>query len=170
MMAARWSDSPQDNEESKHRAITPSCEVGPWREMCLSGPPECRSTFYKCACLCSSLFLFCWSVLVTLNCFIWLIWLILAIAMKQTWILKLFATIFDTMQALHYLTRVQNAWEFTCYNGHLDACEAPMKAIRLLRDCNFISGVSKVSSLSENSWHAVQVTKSVRERNQVSVS
>ena len=28
MAAARWSDSPQDNEESKHRAVTPSCEVG----------------------------------------------------------------------------------------------------------------------------------------------
>ncbi|XP_040921448.1 rho GTPase-activating protein 21-like isoform X2 [Toxotes jaculatrix] len=27
MMAARWSDSLQDNEESKHRAVTPSCEA-----------------------------------------------------------------------------------------------------------------------------------------------
>ncbi|KAM8731666.1 rho GTPase-activating protein 21a isoform 6-T6 [Acanthopagrus schlegelii] len=27
MAAARWSDSPQDNEESKHRAVTPSCEA-----------------------------------------------------------------------------------------------------------------------------------------------
>ncbi|XP_034562495.1 rho GTPase-activating protein 21 isoform X2 [Notolabrus celidotus] len=27
MMAARRSDSPQDNEESKHRAVTPSCEA-----------------------------------------------------------------------------------------------------------------------------------------------
>lgn len=34
-MAARWSDSPQDNEESKHRAITPSSEVGLWMEMSL---------------------------------------------------------------------------------------------------------------------------------------
>ncbi|XP_073344825.1 rho GTPase-activating protein 21a [Pagrus major] len=27
MAAARWSDSPQDNEESKHTAVTPSCEA-----------------------------------------------------------------------------------------------------------------------------------------------
>lgn len=34
-MAARWTDSPQDNEESKHRAVTPSCEVGLWMECVL---------------------------------------------------------------------------------------------------------------------------------------
>lgn len=32
MMAARWSDSPQDNEERKHRGITPCGEVGPWMD------------------------------------------------------------------------------------------------------------------------------------------
>ena len=30
MMAARWSDSPQDNEEHKLTAVTPSHQVGLW--------------------------------------------------------------------------------------------------------------------------------------------
>ena len=28
MMAARWSNSTQDNEEKKHKAVTLSCQVG----------------------------------------------------------------------------------------------------------------------------------------------
>lgn len=54
MMAARWSDSPQDNEESKHRAVTPSSEVGLWMEMSLD-PSLLMFTVQFVSSYCSSL-------------------------------------------------------------------------------------------------------------------
>lgn len=45
--AARWSDSPQDNEESKHTAITPSCEVRLWIRLCLEADFTVQSVFVQ---------------------------------------------------------------------------------------------------------------------------
>lgn len=173
MAAARWSDSPQDNEESKHRAVTPSCEVG-----ILDGDvsvSQFRFNVHSHTALWFLIFKLLWCIHMYLLTYqIIRPCVTFGTVAERNYNPKLWCIFVRFLLESLFLSQCMLCatwleWKtcgFTSYSCHLDTCEASMKAIRLL---NFISAVSKVLSLSENSWRAEEnyVVYSEREAERV---